>query len=90
MFSAPRVAPSSLNWTPTTPTLSAAVASTATGPDMVAPPAGDVMETVGGPVSVGGGALAPPANAAVIASMSAPTSLPSVPAFRYRLKAERR
>src|SRR5436189_15617 len=49
--SAPRLAPSSLNWTPTTPTLSAAVALTVVVPVTVAPPAGAVIETVGGVVS---------------------------------------
>src|SRR5206468_2963037 len=44
----PRAAPSSLNCTPTTPTLSDAVADTVTlFPDTVVPPAGDVTETVG-------------------------------------------
>src|SRR5947199_384278 len=51
--SAPRFAPSSLNCTPATPTLSLAVALTATEPTIVAPPAGAVMETVGGVVSGG-------------------------------------
>ena len=51
--SAPRFAPSSLNWTPTTPTLSDAVADTArVVPDTVAPPAGAVTDTVGGVVSL--------------------------------------
>src|SRR5439155_389764 len=51
--SAPRLAPSSLNCTPTTLTLSAAVAETATVPFTVTPPAGAVIETVGGVVSTG-------------------------------------
>src|SRR3989338_7552750 len=46
--SVPRFAPSSLNWTPATPTLSEAVAETVTEPDTVAPSAGEVMDTVGG------------------------------------------
>src|SRR2546428_12806726 len=51
--SAPRVAPSSLNWTPATPTLSEADAATGTAePDTVAPLAGAVSKTVGGVVSV--------------------------------------
>src|SRR5206468_2050332 len=45
--SAPRVAPSSLNWTPATPTLSLAVALTVTVLDTVAFAAGAVIETVG-------------------------------------------
>src|SRR6185295_2632717 len=46
--SAPRLAPSSLNWTPTTPTLSLALAVTDTAdPETVAPPAGAVTDTVG-------------------------------------------
>src|SRR5206468_8416310 len=49
--SAPRLAPSSLNWTPATPTLSDAVAETVTVlPDTVAPFAGAEIETVGGVV----------------------------------------
>ena len=53
--SAPRFWPSSLNWTPLTPTLSEAVAFTATVPDTVAPAAGAVIETFGAVVSGGGG-----------------------------------
>jgi hypothetical protein len=50
--SAPRLAPSSLNWTPTTPTSSLAEAVTETvEPDTVAPPLGAVMLTVGAVVS---------------------------------------
>jgi hypothetical protein len=46
--SAPRLAPSSLNWTPATPTLSPAVADTATAvPETVAPLAGAVSAIVG-------------------------------------------
>src|SRR5213594_2249901 len=51
VISAPRLAPSSLNWTPTTPTLSVALAETVSVPDTVAPPAGAVIETAGGVVS---------------------------------------
>src|SRR6059036_2605324 len=51
--SAPRFAPSSLNCTPTTPTLSVALAETVTVPETVEPAAGAVMETVGGVVSGG-------------------------------------
>src|SRR5947199_4925930 len=51
--SAPRFAPSSLNCTPTTPTLSVALAETETVPAMVAPADGAVIETVGGVVSGG-------------------------------------
>ncbi len=50
--SAPRAAPSSLNCTPATPTLSAALAVTAIVPETVAPLAGEVMLTVGGVVSL--------------------------------------
>src|SRR5439155_9581624 len=46
--SAPKLAPSSLNWTPTTPTLSVALAETVTEPATVAPAAGAVIDTVGG------------------------------------------
>src|SRR6185436_1289671 len=50
--SAPRLAPSSLNWTPTTPMLSEAVAETASAvPETVAPLAGAVIATVGSVVS---------------------------------------
>src|SRR5882672_824976 len=54
--SASRLAPSSWNCTPATPTLSEALALTATVPDTVAPFAGAVRLAVGGVVS-GGGAL---------------------------------
>src|SRR5438128_1534497 len=49
--SVPRLAPSSLNCTPTTPTLSEAVAETVTVPETVAPLAGAVIATVGVVVS---------------------------------------
>src|SRR5207248_1795196 len=49
--SAPSGVPSSLNWTPTTPTLSEASAATVTVPPTVALFAGLVTETVGGVVS---------------------------------------
>ncbi len=49
--SAPRLAPSSLNCTPVTPMLSAAVAVTATLPATVALLAGAVTDTVGTVVS---------------------------------------
>ena len=49
--SAPRFAPSSLNWTPATPTLSLAVAFTSIVPLTVAPLAGEEMDTVGAVVS---------------------------------------
>src|SRR5688572_9375403 len=49
--SAPRLFPSSLNWTPTTPTLSLALADAVIVPDTVAPPAGAVTDTVGSVVS---------------------------------------
>src|SRR5882672_3402718 len=54
--SAPRAVPSEKNCTPTTPTLSEALALTAIVPETVAPLAGAVMLTAGGVVS-GGGAL---------------------------------
>jgi len=58
--SAPRFAPSSLNWTPVTPTLSDAVADTVVIPEMVAPVVGAVRETVGNVVSPeGGGTVVP-------------------------------
>ena len=50
---APRLAPSSWNCTPTTATLSEAVADTVTAvPDTVAPSAGAVIATVGGATSL--------------------------------------
>src|SRR4051812_36211021 len=49
--SAPRLAPSSLNCTPKTPTLSFAFAVTETTAETVAPFVGAVSETVGGVVS---------------------------------------
>src|SRR5438552_7231009 len=52
--SAPRLAPSSLNWTPTTPTLSVALAETVTVPATGEPAAGAVTVTDGGVVSAGG------------------------------------
>src|SRR5439155_663855 len=55
--SAPSGAPSTKNCTPTTPTLSEALAATVSVPCTVAPFTGDVMFTAGGVVS-GGGALA--------------------------------
>ena len=45
------MAPSSWNCTPTTPTLSEALAETVTVPETVAPDVGDVMLTVGAVVS---------------------------------------
>src|SRR2546426_1044200 len=50
--STPRLAPSSRNWTPTTPTLVVAVARVGVVPETVAPPAGAVRLTVGGVVSL--------------------------------------
>src|SRR5881409_4292713 len=50
--SAPRFAPSSLNCTPTTPTLSVALAETVVVPATVEPAAGAVIDTVGGVVSL--------------------------------------
>src|SRR5262249_7090075 len=51
--SAPRFAPSSLNCTPATPTLSDAEAETVMLPVTAAPFAGALIETVGGVVSSG-------------------------------------
>jgi hypothetical protein len=51
--SAPRLAPSSRNWTPATPTLSEALAETVIVPETVAPALGEVMLTVGAVVSGG-------------------------------------
>jgi hypothetical protein len=49
--SEPRLAPSSLNWTPATPTLSEAVADMVTELETVEPLVGRVMETVGAVMS---------------------------------------
>src|SRR5206468_12920351 len=49
--SAPRTAPSSLNWTPTTPPVSLAFALTEIVPDTVAFAAGAVIDTDGGVAS---------------------------------------
>src|SRR5947209_2341469 len=46
--SAPSGDPSSVNWTPATPTSSAAVADTVVVPDTVASETGEVIATVGG------------------------------------------
>ena len=54
--SAPRLEPSSLNWTPATPTLSDAFAPTDTVPETTAPAAGAVTATAGFVVSEAGGA----------------------------------
>src|SRR5438445_5372962 len=51
--SAPRLAPSNRNCTPTTPTLSEALAVTLVVPPTVAPETGEVMLTVGGVASGG-------------------------------------
>src|SRR5438093_10228533 len=53
LSSAPRFAPSSLNCTPTTPTLSLAVAVTVVVPVTVAPFVGTSIAIVGGVVSAG-------------------------------------
>src|SRR5581483_9462946 len=54
----PILAPSAQNWTPATPTLSAAAADRVTEPETAAPAAGAVIDTVGGVVSgTGAGAL---------------------------------
>ena len=52
VISAPRFAPSTLNWTPTTATLSEALADTGTLPATVDPAAGAVIDTVGAVVSL--------------------------------------
>jgi hypothetical protein len=52
--SVPRGTPSSRNWTPATPTSSAAVAVTVMVPETLDPGLGDVTDAVGGVVSGGG------------------------------------
>lgn len=66
--SVPRLAPSSLNCTPTTPTLSEAVAARETEPLMVEPVVGEVIEIVGVVVSTGGGVVPPPVTPPVPAA----------------------
>src|SRR5262249_32539082 len=70
--SAPTFDPSILNWTPTTPTLSVAVAEiAAVVAGTLAPAAGAVIETVGGvvsPVGGGGGGAVPPVRGPKITS----------------------
>src|SRR2546428_132329 len=56
--STPRLAPSNRNCTPTTPTLSEALAVTLVVLETVEPEAGEVMLTVGGVVSGGAGVVA--------------------------------
>src|SRR3989475_11262940 len=70
--SAPRFAPSSLSCTPTTPTLSVALAETVTVPATVTPAAGAVIDTVGGVVSLKTVTLTAAAVAAVPAASPAP------------------
>src|SRR2546425_11932640 len=72
MSSAPRLTPSSLNWTPTTPTLSVAFADTVIVPETVAPADGAVMETIGGGGSFANGTLTAPAVGGVPPASPAP------------------
>ena len=58
MSSLPRLFPSSLNWTPATPTSSEALAVTLREPDTVAPSAGALTKTDGGVESAVAVALA--------------------------------
>ena len=58
MSSAPKLAPSILNCTPATPTLSEAVALSVTVADTVAPFKGELMFTAGGVVSGAAGVVA--------------------------------
>jgi hypothetical protein len=78
--SEPRFAPSRRNWTPTTPTLSVAVAETVTVPDTVASLVGAVIVTVGGVVSRGSG------SAAALASLEQALSFPLVSTAVTRTK----
>src|SRR2546421_1439579 len=65
--SLPRFTPSSLNWTPATPTLSVALAVMVMMPLTVAPAVGAVRDTVGGVVSL----LTVPVTAADVAVLPA-------------------
>ena len=67
MSSAPRLAPSRVNWTPATAMLSAASALTGVVPETVAPAAGAETDTVGGVVSETGLATVTPTAAEVVA-----------------------
>jgi hypothetical protein len=53
VISAPRLTPSTANWTPATPTLSVAVALTVAVPEIVVPAVGVVIATVGTVASSG-------------------------------------
>jgi len=78
--SVPRFAPSSLNWTPETATLSEALAETVIVPATVAPEAGEEMETVGGVRSEGGtGTALLPENIFAGSQLNAPMSVPASP-----------
>src|SRR5207249_5184679 len=70
--SAPRLAPSSLNCTPRTPTLSVALAETVIGPATEAPARGAVSETVGGALST---VTVTPAAVAVLPAASRATAV---------------
>src|SRR5438094_5200698 len=61
--------PSSLNWTPTTPMLSVALAATVRVPEIVAPAVGVMMEAAGGVMSVN---VAVTVVAALTATVQAP------------------
>ena len=71
MSSAPRLAPSRVNWTPTTPTSSEALALTGMVPETLAPGAGAETATVGG--ESGGGWLA--SRCTILATEGTPSLL---------------
>src|SRR2546425_607820 len=73
--SAPRLAPSSLNCTPPTPTLSEAIAEIVTTLDTVAPLSGDVIETSGGVASPFTTVTLTPAEAVLLPAASRATAV---------------
>ena len=73
--SVPRGAPSSMNCTPATPTLSEAVAATVMFPDTVAPPTGEVIVTVGGVASVFDTVTETPADVTALPAASRATAV---------------
>src|SRR3989344_8181071 len=80
--SAPTLAPSTLNCTPTTPTLSDALADRVTVPETVAPSAGAMRETVGLVVS-------PPVVTSTLASQVACPPVPvTVAVYRVEVVGE--
>src|SRR5436305_13819487 len=70
--SAPTPPPSTVNWRPATPTLSDAVAPSATVPDTVAPSVGAVSATLGAIASLPETALPVHGTGTIVVGLSAP------------------